>query len=139
MSGEVVKADAPPSATERLWPLAVRLGRVGLGAVIVLAANLLVIAVAVPVGLYLGRLFIALALGEGSLLLACAIAAITFAVRRRKGLGTGLFVGWATGYLGLIAAVAVFFLAILAISLGILAIWVLLWVVGGILSAIFGS
>jgi hypothetical protein len=125
---------SPPT----LPPLVARLGRVGLGAVVVLAVNALVIAVAVPVGLYLDRLFEALAVGEGVLLVTCVVAAVTLAVRRRRGLGMGLFVGWAAGYLGLLALVVAFFVAVIVVAIGLLVAWVLVWVVGGLIAGGLG-
>lgn len=122
---------SPPA----LPPPVARLGRVGLGAVIVLAVNVLVIALAVPIGLYLDRLFEAIAVGEGLLFVTCVLAAVTLAVRRRRGLGMGLFVGWAAGYLGLLALVVAFFVAVIVVAVALLVLWILVWALG---SLIFG-
>ena len=126
------------TTTPTVSPTVARLGRVGLGAVVVLAVNVLVIGVALPVGLYLHRPFEALAVGEGVLLLTCVVAAVTLAVRRRRGLGMGLFVGWAAGYLGLLALVLALFVAVVLIGIACLVLRMLLWVVGGLLAGVLG-
>jgi hypothetical protein len=59
--------------------------------------------VAVPIGLAIDELFWTVAAAELALLLACLLPALV--VRARRGLGPGLLLGWAVGYLGLVGTV----------------------------------
>jgi len=70
---------------------------VGLGGAVTVAINVVSLLIAVPIGLMADELFWAIAITEGALLLACLIAGTTLAVRRRRGLGAGVVLGWWPG------------------------------------------
>jgi len=89
---------------------------VGLGGAVTVAINVVALLIAVPIGLMENELFWAIAITEGALLLACLIAGTILAVRRRRGLGAGVVLGWVAGYVGLLAVVvALFLLAVVAL------------------------
>jgi hypothetical protein len=89
---------------------------VGLGGAVTVAINVVALLIAVPIGLMADELFWAIAITEGALLLACLIAGTILAVRRRRGLGAGVVLGWVAGYVGLLAVVvALFLLAVVAL------------------------
>jgi len=89
---------------------------VGLGGAVTVAINVVALLIAVPIGLMANELFWASAIAEGALLLACLIAGTILAVRRRRGLGAGVVLGWVAGYVGLLAVVvALFLLAVVAL------------------------
>jgi hypothetical protein len=113
------------------------LGRMALGVVLALGANVVVLAVAIPLGAYLNRPFETVGLAEAALLVACVVAAITVAVRKRRGLGLGLVVGCATGYVGLVVAVAALIALVVAVVVVGFVLYMLGWlfgIVGGLAS-----
>lgn len=100
--------------------------RLVLGILAVVGVNIVLVLVAVPIGLAIGQLFWSVVAAEAVLLAACLVGAATVAVRGRRGLGPGLVLGWAVGYLGLIGAVvALIIAAVVVVALAWLALLVL--------------
>ena len=88
---------------------------VGLGGAVTVAINIVALLIAVPVGIMAGELVWSIAITEGALLVGCLVAGAILAVRRRRGLGAGVVLGWVAGYVGLLAiVVALFLLAVVA-------------------------
>jgi hypothetical protein len=97
--------------------------QVGLGSAVTFAINVVALLIAVPVGIMAGQLVWAVAITEAALLLT---------VRRRRGLGAGVVLGWAAGYVGLLAVVvALFLLAVIAL-IAIVALMFLGYALGGL-------
>jgi hypothetical protein len=92
--------------------------RVLVGVLAVIGVNILVVLIAVPIGLAIDELFWSIAAAELALLLACLVAAVV--VRARRGLGPGLVLGWAIGYLGLVGTVV-------ALAVAAFVVFALLW------------
>jgi hypothetical protein len=100
--------------------------RAGVGFGVALAVNVVVLFIAIPIGLYVGELFWAVVLGEAALLVGCLLAAGVAALRARRGLGLGLLVGWAAGYVGLVVTVALIAIAVIVIAAVLWVLWLLL-------------
>jgi hypothetical protein len=92
-------AVAPPEPANRPEPVGSPGGwlRVALRALAGVAGvaglNVVLVLIAVPIGLATGQLFWTVLGVELALLAACVIAAVTVAVRNRRGLGPGLLLG----------------------------------------------
>jgi hypothetical protein len=136
-SGVRAIEDRESSAETVQWRSTVsRLGRVASGIGLVLVVNVVVLAIAIPLGVYLHRLVETVGLAEAGLLVACLVAAVTATVRRRRGLGLGLLAGWATGYVGLIIAIVTFVVAVVVIAIVIFVLWWLFLLLLGLISGI---
>jgi len=128
VSGRLTGMSTPPALRARptecrvlqLWdrarPVLRTSVQVGLGGAVTVAINVVALLIAVPIGIMAGELFWAIAITEGALLLGCLTAGAILAVRRRRGLGAGVVLGWVAGYVGLLAVVvALFLLAVVAL------------------------
>jgi hypothetical protein len=106
--------------------------QVGLGSAVTFAINVVALLIAVPVGIMVGQLVWAVAITEAALLLGSLTAGAILTVRRRRGLGAGVVLGWAAGYVGLLAVVvALFLLAVIAL-IAIVALMFLGYALGGL-------
>ena len=130
MSGRLTGMSRPPAVSVRrpaprsgrwweLWgrarPVLRTAVAVGLGGAVTVAINIVALLIAVPVGIMAGELVWSIAITEGALLVGCLVAGAILAVRRRRGLGAGVVLGWVAGYVGLLAiVVALFLLAVVA-------------------------
>jgi len=101
---------------DRARPVLRTTAAVGLGGAVTVAINVVALLIALPIGIMVGRLEWAIVITEGALLLGCLAAGAILALRRRRGLGAGVVLGWVAGYVGLLAAVvALFLLAVVAL------------------------
>ncbi|MBX6750351.1 MAG: hypothetical protein IRY85_11895 [Micromonosporaceae bacterium] len=103
--------------------------RVLAGVLGVAGVNVVLVLIAVPIGLATGQLFWTVLGTELALLAACALAAVTVAVRARRGLGPGLLLGWAVSYVGLVGVVV----ALLIVAIVVVAVaWLVMAILYGL-------
>jgi hypothetical protein len=106
--------------------------RVGVGGAVTFAINVVALLIAVPVGVMTDQLVRAVAITEGTLLLVSLTTGAILAVRRRRGLGAGVVLGWVAAYVGLLAVVvALLLLAVIAL-IAIVALMFLGYAIGGL-------
>ena len=117
---------------DRAQPVLRTTAAVGLGGAVTVAINVVALLIAVPIGIMVGQLVWAIVITEGALLLACLTAGGILALRRRRGLGAGVVLGWVAGYVGLLAAVVALFLLATVALVAIVMLMYLSYAIGSL-------